>query len=206
MPSDYFRIELDIKPSELSSANEAKWQQYNVGGGMIYNVGQPPSFYYPSDFNVIEHKSSLDRNYFNKVEALFDIVDLIRNLRGINLDDIFCRQLEFMEDTLVFLQTGKRNTPLYAWHTLIGDRTCYLSIGEFNRRKVRLQQSFESMLGRRVAEHSSCGAVRDRNDRELLDTVNVNVYKYITMWCKHKCGLHDLFYTLKFLHTAIPPG
>lgn len=208
MPSDYFRIELDIKPSELSSANEAKWQQYNVDGGSIINVGQPPSYYYPDAINAIEHKSRLDRNYFNKVEALLDIIDLIKNSHGIDLECLSDRQLEFMEDTLVFLQTGKRNTPLYAWHTLIGDRSRYISVGESCRRTLRLRQSFEKMFGKRSDEDIDSEVVRSKDDVMSLNAnkSNVYVYKYITMWCKHKGGLNDLFYTFRFLYASIPPG
>lgn len=206
MPSDYFRIELDIKPSELSSANEAKWQQYNVDGGSIINVGQPPSYYYPDVINAIEHKSRLDRNYFNKVEALLDIIDLIKYLHGIDLECLSDRQLEFMEDTLVFLQTGKRNTPLYAWHTLIGDRSRYISGGESFRRTVRLRQSFDKMLGKSSEEDTDSEVSYSRDDSVLVNNSKhkVNVYKYITMWCKHKGGLNDLFYTLRFLYASIP--
>ena len=208
MPSDYFRIELDIKPSELSSANEAKWQQYDANSGVLSDVGQPPSYYYPYAINAIEHKSRLDRNYFNKVEALLDVIDLIKCLNWISSESLSDRQLEFMEDTLVFLQTGKRNTPLYAWHTLIGDITRYISVGESCRRKLRLRQSFEKMIGKRSDEDIDSEVVRSKDDVMSLNAnkSNVYVYKYITMWCKHKGGLNDLFYTLRFLHATIPPG
>lgn len=191
--SDHFRVSLDIAPS-----TEAYYKSSNLTGLVNETVDTKPHVMYIPASSLLD-KAFFDNNYFNKIETLFEAVEYFSFANDIlfRQDCYSDRQIEFIKDTLKFLKTGERDTPLEVWKTLAGDNTRYLDQG--TRMSIH---SLLSQIAELAGVRKSGPMTPDYSRETSYEPMSPTEYgMYITMWCTHKGGLRDFIFSIWFLST-----
>lgn len=168
---------------------------YNQGELGVY--GRPPRKdiqEIDNPFKKVINEGRHVQGYWDKLETVEKLIEVMDNNLTHGITDLMShegprhhdRKLEFLEDTLKFLLTGRRAIPLEQWLVLIDDDSEYMS--PIERRTT---------IGR---------IIEMRQEITKVDKV-YNQYgampTYISMWCEKPDGVRDMAYSLYF-YSFIP--
>lgn len=175
--------------SRLSPAIELG--TYNQGELGVY--GRPETEYIEGRDNPYKKLIDAGRNdlrYFERLETVENLITLMHQTPDPGIIEVSAyptidrrpdRKLEFLEDTLTFLLTGRRRVPLEQWMILVDDGNRYMSHTERADCIARIKELRQQMR--------HCKYVGS----QYSDTAT-----YISMWCEKPDGVQDMAYSLYF--------
>ena len=163
---------------------------YNQGELGVY--GRPPNKYNEDTDNVYKvfiNKGRHQDGYFDRFDTIDELMEIMSSnypsalldLRRPDTREHHDRKLEFLEDTLCFLLTGRRKISLEQWMILIDTDESYMS--EYERKSLldRVDNMRAEITRSKYAQmgHSAMAT-------------------YISMWCEKPDGVRDMAYSLYF--------
>lgn len=160
--------------------------------GELGVYGRPPKKYNENTDNVFKvfiDKGRRQDGYFDRFDTIDELMEIMSanypsallDLRRPENGEHHDRKLEFLEDTMRFLLTGRRKMSLEQWMVLIDTEDRYMSESERKSLLDRVAQMREEITRCKYAQmgHSSMAT-------------------YISMWCEKPGGVRDMAYSLYF--------